>query len=36
MVAVINVDVYHFSAFSDLPYYLENTEVGVFWLYSTT
>ena len=32
VVAVINVDVYHFLAFSDLTCHLEDTGLGVFWL----
>ena len=33
MVAVVSVDAYHFLAFSDLTYHLEDTAIGVFWLY---
>ena len=31
--AVVNVDVYHFLAFSDLTCHLEDTGIGVFWLH---
>ena len=33
VVAVISVDAYPFLAFSDLPYDLEDTGIGVFWLH---
>ena len=33
MLAVISVDGYSFLAFSDLICYLEDTEIGVFWLH---
>ena len=33
MVAVISVDAYPFLAFSDLTCHLEDTGIGVFWLY---
>ena len=33
VVAVISVDAYPFSAFSDLTYHLDDTESGVFWLH---
>ena len=33
MVAVINVDANIFLAFSDLTCHLEDTKIGVFWLY---
>ena len=34
MVTVISVDAYPFFAFSDLTCHLENSRIGVFWLYS--
>ena len=33
VVAVISVDAYSFFAFYDLTYHLEDTGIGVFWLY---
>ena len=33
MVAVISVDAYPFLVFSDLTCHLEDTGIGVFWLY---
>ena len=33
MVAVISVDAYHFLAFSDLTFHLEDTGIVVFWLH---
>ena len=33
VLAVINVDVYHFLTFSVLACHLEDTEIGVFWLH---
>ena len=33
VVAVISVDAYPFLAFSDLNCHLEDTGIGVFWLY---
>ena len=33
LVAVISVDAYPFLAFSDLTCHLEDTGIGVFWLY---
>ena len=36
MVAVIRVDIYPFLAFSDLTFHLEDTGIGVFWLYCAT
>ena len=34
VVAVISVDAYPFLDFSDLTCHLEDTGIGVFWLYS--
>ena len=36
MVAVISVDVYPFSAFSDLICHLEDTGIGILWLHFAT
>ena len=33
MVAVTSVDAYSFLTFSDLNCHLEDTGIGVFWLY---
>ena len=33
---MINVDAYPFLAFSDLTCHVEDTGIGVFWLYCAT
>ena len=33
MVAVINVDAYHFLAHPDMTCHLEDTGIGAFWLH---
>ena len=36
MVAVISVDTYPLSAFSELTYHLDDTRIVVFWLHCAT
>ena len=36
VVAVISLDAYSFSDFSDLTCHLEDTGIGVFWLHCAT